>query len=111
MTILHSLMRTESEILSEIDCFAPTAGDWRPMDVLLGDLWSLGVREDHLPILFRVFERFPSEDGAGVLWGIVHGVEALPFDYEPALLASIDRKTSHLGELMLERLQRSRSDR
>jgi hypothetical protein len=94
-------------VLKDIEDFAPTAGNWRRLDDLLDELWSEGVKRGQLPILFRVFERFPEEDGDGVLWSIVHGVEALPFDYEPFLRQSVARQSSSMGRIMLQRLEKA----
>lgn len=102
-------MRPAMAILRDIDSFVPADGNWRALDDLLSELWTVGAREGHLPVLFRVFERYPEEDGAGVLWSIVHGVEALPVDYEPALRDSLNRQPSFMGRLMLTRLEKSRA--
>jgi hypothetical protein len=91
-------------VLKDIQEFTPVRSNWRPLDDLLDELWSRGVAAGSLPILFGVFERFPDDDGAGVLWSIVHGIESLPIDYEPALRASLGRKSSFMGRVMLERL-------
>ena len=53
--------------------------------------------------MLRVFERFPNDDGAGVFWSIVHGLEALP-DYEVEVLTSVRRVPSDMGVTMLGRL-------
>ncbi len=103
------MSRFPLEVIRDIDAFSPVDGDWRPLDALLAELWQLGVREGQLSVLFRVFERFPDSDGSGVLWSIVHGVEGLPFDYGPQLRSSLARKSSHMGNIMLERLERSAS--
>ena len=97
------------EVLRDIDAFVPVDGDWRRLDDLLAELWHLGPREGHLPVLFRVFERFPDEDGAGVLWSIVHGVESLPCNYGEPLRESLARQPSFMGNIMLRRLERSAS--
>jgi len=102
-------MRPLEPILQELRTVRPADEDWRPLDALLSELWEAGVREEHLPLLFDVFERFPEDDGAGVLWGIVHGVEALSFDYEDALRSSLARRQSQMGEIMLRRIEKSRS--
>jgi hypothetical protein len=96
-------------ILSDIENFAPTDGNWRRLDDLLDELWGSGVREGQLAVLFRVFERFPNDDGAGVLWSIVHGVEALGFDYETQLRQSIARQPSLMANILLQRLERARA--
>jgi hypothetical protein len=54
-------------VLRDIQEFSPVEGNWRRLDELLDELWSAGATEGSLPILFGVFERFPQEDGAGVL--------------------------------------------
>ncbi|CAM0555826.1 hypothetical protein EHLJMEHL_04982 [Vreelandella titanicae] len=97
-------MRSSAQILEEISVFEPIEGVWLPLDGLLEELWTSGVSEEFLPALFGVFERYPEDDGAGVLWSIVHGIESLPFDYESALKASMDKKPSLMGEIMLMRL-------
>ncbi|HVK52487.1 MAG TPA: hypothetical protein VM469_12220 [Pseudoxanthomonas sp.] len=97
--------RTQAEILRDIRQFSPSQGDWRPLDTLLDELWTVGPPElEAISILFNVFERFPDDDGAGVLWSIVHGVESLAHDYEPLLVASNRRAPSHMAAVMLARL-------
>jgi hypothetical protein len=102
-------MRSAEEVVAEISSFSPVGDDWRPLDALLADLWEAGVRETHIPSLLRVFERYPDEDGSGVLWSIVHGIEALPFDYESALRDSMSRRVSVMGRVLLQRLENSRA--
>jgi hypothetical protein len=92
-------------VLKDIQEFSPVAGNWRHLDALLDELWSEGVNEGSLPILFGVFERFPEDDGGGVLWSIVHGVESLSFNYEPILRQSLQRRSSFMGRVMLQRLE------
>lgn len=102
------MTRTPKAILSDIVIFAPYSGDWRALESLLNELWATGVGKDDLPTLFRVFERYPSDDGAGVLWSIVHGVEALPFSYEQPLRESLSKHPSFMGKVMVQRLERER---
>jgi len=96
-----------SDLLAEISAFEPRDGDWRPLDRLLAELWSAGVSSECLPVLFGVFERHPDEDGAGVFWSVVHGVESLDLDYEQPLRDSVSRKPSFMGNAMLGRLERA----
>ena len=57
--------------------------------------------------MLRVFERYPDEDGAGVFWSIVHGLEALP-GYEPFLVESYSKRApSEFGVIMLGRILNS----
>jgi hypothetical protein len=100
--------RTVDDILGDIVSFHPADGVWLPLDDLLGELWEAGVPARALPTLFHVFERFPEDDGEGVLWSIVHGVEGTDLDYEEPLRASLARRPSHMGKVMLGRLERSK---
>lgn len=101
------MSRPQNEILLKIDQFKPSpAGDWRELDTLLAELWQVDVSMACLPILFRVFERFPEGDGAGVFWSIVHGVESTNLNYEIPLRESLLRQPSELGQIMLRRLEK-----
>jgi hypothetical protein len=95
-------------VLKDIQEFSPVDGNWLQLDALLDELWSGGVATGALPILFGVFERFPEDDGAGVLWSILHGIESLDVDYEPALRQSLQRRSSLMGGIMLERLVKAK---
>ncbi|WP_175884493.1 hypothetical protein [Burkholderia sp. BCC0044] len=74
----------------------------------MDDLWSIGVSEKSLSVLFGLFERFPDSDGAGVLWSIVHGIEHLGIAYEQELAKSLTRCPSLMGDIMMSRLLRAR---
>lgn len=102
------MTRPQNEILFDIDRFEPTpGGNWRGLDTFLGELWQTTiVSEACLPVLFRVFERFPEDPSAGVCWSIVHGLELTNIDYEAQLRASLERQPSHLGQTMLLRLEK-----
>ena len=69
--------RGTEQILADIDAFWPVGGNWLPLDNLLSELWSVGVPQPAIPVLLGIFERVPDEDGAGVLWSVVHGLESL----------------------------------
>jgi len=104
------MSRTQSLILHDIEHFVPSpAGSWRGLDSLLDELWQTNVSSDCLPVLFRVFERFPSDDGAGVFWSILHGIESTDLAYEQALRDSLGRRSSELGQVMLYRLEKSQA--
>jgi hypothetical protein len=102
------MSRPAFEVLRDIASFVPVGGAWRPLDDLLDELWASGTPpKGALAILFGVFERFPTEDGAGVFWSIVHGVEALPYGYADELEASHRRIPSEMAGIMLARFARS----
>lgn len=102
------MQRDVDAVLKNIESFQPQNNEWLLLDDLLSELWTISAPPRVLPVLFNVFERFPNEDGAGVLWSIVHGVESLEYDYEPALRTSMLKQPSEMGELMIGRLERSR---
>jgi hypothetical protein len=97
------MTRTSDQIVADIRAFEPTGEDWRGLETLLTELWQVGDPAGYIPELLAVLERFPEEDGAGVLWSIVHGVESLP-GYEPVLIQSVQRRPSELGVAMVGRL-------
>lgn len=101
--------RLAEVILQDISSFEPISGSWLRLDDLLAELWHIGVQPSAMPTLFKVFERFPNDDGAGVLWSIVHGIENLDLPYETELLASLTRQPSEMGKIMLDRLNKSRA--
>jgi hypothetical protein len=97
------MARPTKDIAAEIDAFQPTSGNWLGLEALLGELWKHGTPQGAIPQMLRVFERFPNDDGAGVFWSIVHGLEALP-GYEVHLLTSVGRVPSDMGVIMLGRI-------
>lgn len=102
-------MSEYENILKEIETFQPVEGDWLELEELLNRLWNYNLSADDLPTLFAVFEKFPEEDGTGVLWSIVHGIENTGLAYEPFLMTSIQRQPSLMAEIMLKRIQNSRA--
>ena len=56
-----------------------------------------------LPSLLGVFERFPTDDGYGVFWNILHAVEAIE-GCEPAVVASVRARPAEFNVLLVGRL-------
>lgn len=98
--------RTTAEIAHDIATFAPQGGNWLALDALLAELWQTGDPEKAIPELLGVFERYHEEEGLGVVWGVLHGLEALP-NYETELLRSVGRQPSEFGVLMVGRMLNS----
>jgi hypothetical protein len=99
--------RKTTTIARDIARFAPDEdGDWRRLDVLLDELWQAGAPEQAILEMLSVFERYPEDDGHGVMWSLVHGLEKLP-NYESALLSSLARQPSELGIVMVGRMLNS----
>jgi hypothetical protein len=95
--------RAASDIVEDIRCFEPTGGNWLALDRLLGELFQAGAGPLGIDAMLGVFERFPADDGAGVFWGIVHGLESLP-GYEGEVIKSVCRAPSEFSVLMIGRL-------
>jgi|SRR5450631_771687 len=88
---------------NRIRAFQPVAGDWRPLDRLLAELSPNELNEDTIGVLISLFERYPTDDGAGVLWGIVHHLEAIG-GYEHQLIRSLATAPSEMGVIMVNRM-------
>ncbi len=97
------MTRHIDEVLHDIRQFEPVDDNWLRLDELLEELWETQRPERGIDTMLGVLERFPEEDGAGVLWSIVHKLESLP-DYEDKLVASIQRQPSELGLVMISRI-------
>lgn len=95
--------RTTVEIADDIATFIPKDNNWLLLDSLVAELWQAGHPEQAIPQLLSVFERYPEDDGFGVVWSVLHGLESLR-DYEPDLLRSLARQPSEFGILMVGRL-------
>lgn len=93
-------------LLSEIEQFEPQDGNWLPLDDLLAELFEHEVGPAEQAALLHLFERYPEDDGEGVLWSAVHGLEATE-GYEAALVASVRRTPSLMGLAMIRRLRNS----
>ena len=100
------MVRNSSEIAAAIDQFQPQDEEWLELDELLEDLFESESPASGIPAMLRVFERYPTEDGAGVFWSIIHGMESLP-DYEPLLVESVQSAPSESGLTMVNRLLNS----
>jgi len=96
-------MRSKSSVLKEISIFKPVDENWLHLDDLLAELWAVGIESDDIPVLFSIFERFPENDGCGVFWSIVHGIESTGFDYGKELKSSIEKVPSEMGLIMWKR--------
>ncbi len=94
-------MSTTNEIVASLTHFE--GSDWDKLDQLLEQLWVTGAPEQGMKALFGIFERYPEDDGNGVFWTILHGLERLP-NYEPALVSSVRRQPTEFNVLMVNRI-------
>jgi hypothetical protein len=86
--------------------FSPIEGDWRPLELLLETAFSAENPSLYYHAIFNLFERFPEEDGAGVFWSAVHGMEAAG-GYEAHLSQYFRRWPGLMTKAMLRRIQNS----
>jgi hypothetical protein len=101
------MARALARIIADLSAFRPIRGDWLPLEALCAELWNSKQARKAVGELLAVFERFPEDDGAGAFWTILHGLESLR-GYEPALIASVQRKPSDFGVIMVGRLLNDR---
>jgi len=101
------IMRLIDNILNDIKLFQPTKeGNWLALDNLLQELWAEEFPREALYPLFQLLERFPNDESAGVLWGVIHGIEAYP-EYETELVDSLKRHPTDLTVTMAGRIANS----
>ena len=61
---------------------------WLPLERHFEVAFSSPDPKQYYHAIFNLFERFPDDDGAGVFWSALHGMEAVG-GYEDLLLLSI----------------------
>ncbi len=86
--------------------FSPENGTWLPLERLFERAFSSPDPKKYYHAIFNLFERLPDEDGAGVFWSALHGMEAVG-GYEDLLLRYFRRFPSLMTKTMLRRLQNS----
>ncbi len=86
--------------------FTPLEGDWRPLEPLFERVFSSPDPKTYYPSIFSLFDRFPEEDGSGVFWSALHGMEAAG-SYEDMLLSHFRRRPSLMTTTMLRRIKKS----
>ena len=92
------------EIVAELNAFRPPNDDWDQLDAILQKLWKDGSPELAIPELLAVFSRYPeNEDGCGVFWSILHGMEDI-HGYERQLVNVVVQSPSEFGVMMIGRL-------
>jgi hypothetical protein len=98
------MCRLPQDTAEDIASFVPNDGDWRRLDGLAQEMWASERAREALWAPFALFERFPAdEDGCGVFWTILHGIEALD-GYEDELAKSLRRQPSEFGILLAGRM-------
>ncbi len=86
--------------------FIPDNGTWLPLDTLLDSVFSSSDPGRYYDAIFNLFERFRDDDGAGVFWSAVRGMEQVG-GYELLLLQYFLRKPALMTCVMLRRILNS----
>ena len=84
--------------------FEPEDGIWLPLESLIEQAFEASDPSVYYHAFFNLFERFPEDDGAGVFWSAVHGMEAVG-GYEELLLQYFRRHPSEMTRAMLLRMR------
>jgi len=79
-----------NDLAESIKEFSPADGDWCPLESPLEAAFSDENPTRYYNAIFHLFERFPEDDGAGVFWSAVRGMEAIG-DYENSLAQRFPR--------------------
>ena len=86
--------------------YKPIDGSFIELERLFEQAFSSIDPRVYYDAIFNLFERYPDEDGAGVFWSAIHGVEHTG-DYEEKLLVYFRRYPTLMTRTMLRRLQNS----
>ena len=89
---------------------AESENDLKLLDETLTAIFQEGFESQFVADLLHVFERFPNQDGFGVFWTILHGIESVP-GFEGALLDSVEKSPSEFTVRMINRLINAGEDR
>lgn len=100
-------MRSSDQILHDIQNFEPVVGNWLGLEDLLSELWQHPTSKDWTLPLLNVFEKYPDEDGCGVFWSIIHGLETID-GYEPLLQQSYKQHPCEMKKVMLIRIENAK---
>lgn len=88
---------------SAIREFTPTDGNWLLLENHFEQAFSSPDPKLYYHAIFNLFERFPEDDGGGVFWSALHGMEAVG-GYEEFLLQYLRRWPSLMTRTMLMRM-------
>jgi hypothetical protein len=84
---------TDTDQLKRLDDLAVTYSQLPKTDAEAGlDIW------------FRLYERFPEEDGFGVCWAILHMIESYHPVSDRYVVASVQRKPTEFPVMMVNRI-------
>ncbi len=92
-------------LIAEIDALpsVDTADHLSRLQTLADRYFAAPDAADHLGVWFRLYERFPEDDGLGVFWFILHKIETYS-EYNGLVVESVRRRPSQFPVMMLHRL-------
>jgi len=92
-------------IVAEIDALpaADSAEHLSRLEYLMDRYFSAAEAADHLGVWFRLYERFPEDDGYELFWSILHRIEAHP-GCERLVVESVRRRPSRFPVMMVNGL-------
>ena len=96
-----------SELTEKIENFEPVDGNWLAFEGLLERVFASGEPQKFYPAIFAVFERNKEDDGEGVFWSAVHGMEAVG-GYEEMLVSRQSETPTLMGSIMLRRIENAK---
>ena len=86
--------------------FSPEQGGWLPLEKYFEQVFSSPDPKQYYNAIFNLFESYPEEDGAGVFWSALHGMEAVG-GYEEMLLLYFRRHPTLMTRTLLQRIRNS----
>src|SRR4051812_15948909 len=86
--------------------FTPGQKHWLPLETHFERAFASRDPKKYYPAIFSLFERYPEEDGAGVFWSALHGMESVG-GYEDLLVQYFRRCASLMKKTMLRRILNS----
>lgn len=95
-----------STLDAQIREFSPADGYFLPLEAHFEAAFSSSDPSEYYDAIFNLFERFPEDDGAGVFWSALHGMEAVGA-YEEKLLTYFRRHPTLMTRTMLRRILNS----
>jgi hypothetical protein len=102
------MTRTLAEITAAVQAITSLTDDdqLKRLDALAIDYAGLPKpdAEAGLEIWFRLYERFPDDDGFGVCWSILHMIEGNHSVSDRFVVASVQRKPTNFPVMMVNRI-------
>jgi hypothetical protein len=93
------------EIVAAVDDLSDVTNeeDLQRLVALIDAFFAAPEAADHLQVWFRLFERFPTDDGYEGFWSILHGLEAYA-GTESLVVESVRRRPARFPLLMVNRM-------